>query len=260
VEVEKGSSPASARGTHKGLAQSPLWPVFARGRSSSWLSTSVSGVRLPGGRGPMTCRSAGVRGPAGLPRDLPFRSPGRRVSPCSCAGVDLARSDAGGPRRHGPRGGGKSQRLKETPGVCRAAPGPGGLCGVAGTEAARVGGGVQDEVGPLDRPGRRRGPARDRRRCGARARVLSWPRSRSTRTARAPSVPLLPMTTAMLTRVTTSPCRPSGNLRTARRHGQVQVVPPLPPENRGPRARGVRGRRAHIFFRELPTTPAPRWR
>jgi hypothetical protein len=106
--------------------------------------------------------------------------------------------------------------------------GPGGLCGVAGTEAARVGGGVQDEVGPLDRPGRRRGPARDRRRCGARARVLSWPRSRSTRTAWAPSVPLPPVTTAMLTRVTTSPCRPSGNLQTARRHGQVQVVPPLP--------------------------------
>jgi len=36
------------------------------------LSTSACGVRLCGGREPMTCRGAGVWGSQGLPRDLPF--------------------------------------------------------------------------------------------------------------------------------------------------------------------------------------------
>jgi hypothetical protein len=58
--------------------------ICARLQSVGW-STSLSRVRLWVGRGPMTCRSAGVLGLMGLPRDLPFEGL------CyACPGVTLA--------------------------------------------------------------------------------------------------------------------------------------------------------------------------
>ena len=60
----------------------------ARGRPSAG-STSGGCVRLLCGREPMTCRSAGVLGLVGLPRDLPFEGldyarPGVTLAPAFC--------------------------------------------------------------------------------------------------------------------------------------------------------------------------------